>query len=88
MSKKIILIALSLFFLISFLGLKSNSNYSNKIAENCGSGIIFFSTKQLDKLNEFYINQTGCKMWLDQGACQIYKFGNMLFGFCKGNKVN
>lgn len=46
-------------------------------------GIIFFQTQQLEILNHFYINKVGCELWLDQGGCQIYKHGNMLFGFCQ-----
>jgi hypothetical protein len=46
-------------------------------------GIVFFKTKKLNELKEFYINKVGCKMWMDQGDCIILKSGNMLFGFCQ-----
>jgi len=43
-------------------------------------GIIFFKTQKLNELKEFYINQIGCALWLDQGDCIILKNGNMLLG--------
>lgn len=46
-------------------------------------GIIFFQTQNIEKLHDFYINEVGCTLWLDQGGCQIYQHGNMLFGFCQ-----
>ncbi|MCF8309539.1 MAG: hypothetical protein K9I68_11075 [Bacteroidales bacterium] len=45
-------------------------------------GIIFMRTQMPERLKDFYMKRVGADMWLDQGACQIYKFGNMLFGFC------
>ena len=53
-----------------------------------GGGIIFFSTQKLEQLKEFYIDRLGCEVWLDQGACVILKFGNMLFAFCKSQQMN
>lgn len=88
MLKKTILLSGSILFIYTFLSFPANPIERTKTSENSVSGIIFFSTKQLDQIHEFYINQVGCQLWLDQGACQIYKFGNMLFGFCKGNKKN
>lgn len=46
------------------------------------NGIIFFKTKNLDVLKKFYLEQIGCTIWLEQAECCIFKFGNMLFGFC------
>lgn len=48
--------------------------------EKIMNGIIFFKTQKLEELKEFYINQIGCNLWLDQGDCIILKSGNMLFG--------
>ncbi len=52
------------------------------------NGIVFFKTKMLDKLRQFYVDEIGCEMWLDQGDCQIFKHGNLLFGFCDREEVN
>ena len=46
-------------------------------------GIVFFQTKILPELKDFYVNKLGCELWLDQGGCNIFKHGNMLFGFCQ-----
>lgn len=46
-------------------------------------GIIFFQTKQLDLIADFYLNKVGCQLWLERAECKIFQFGNMLFGFCQ-----
>jgi hypothetical protein len=46
------------------------------------NGIIFNKTKMLKELTEFYIHEIGCEIWLEQEDCKVFKFGNMLFGFC------
>lgn len=45
------------------------------------SGIVFFATQVLDKLREFYLGIIGCALWLEQEEVEIFKHGNMLFGF-------
>ena len=52
------------------------------------SGIIFFKTRKLEELKAFYMKQIGCQLWMDQGNCLIFKFGNMLFGFCQRDKAD
>jgi hypothetical protein len=52
------------------------------------SGIIFFKTQKLQELKVFYQEQVGCQLWMDQGDCLIFKFGNMLFGFCQRDKAD
>ena len=52
-----------------------------------GSGIVFFSTARLEELKDFYINQIGCQLWIDQGSCAILRYGNLLIGFCSGKKI-
>ena len=52
-----------------------------------GGGIVFFSTTCLEKLKEFYIDQIGCDLWIDQGSCAILRYGNLLVGFCSGEKA-
>ncbi|MCB2195445.1 MAG: VOC family protein [Bacteroidetes bacterium] len=59
-----------------------------KVEKQQTGGIIFFQTKKIDELADFYINQVGCKLWLDQGGCQIFQFENMLFGFCQRDQVD
>jgi len=60
---------------------------TNTASISRGGGIIFFSTQKLDRLKEFYINRLGSEVWLDQGACVILKFGNMLFAFCESQQM-
>jgi len=46
------------------------------------SGIIFFKSKDVEKVKNFYINKIGMDLWLEQGGCSILKHGNLLLGFC------
>lgn len=56
----------------------------NRMTNTSGiSGIVFFKTKMLKDLQEFYVKRVGATLWMDQGGCIILKFGNMLFGFCQ-----
>ena len=47
------------------------------------SGIVFFGTNKLDELKNFYINEVGCDIWLEQADCIIFRHGNFLLGFCR-----
>jgi len=58
-----------------------------KIDKQQTGGIIFFQTKIQAELSEFYTKKVGCKLWLDQGGCKIFQFGNMLFGLCQREKA-
>jgi len=49
-------------------------------------GITFIRTAMMDTLKDFYINEVGCEMWLEQGGCFILKHGNQLFGFCEAQE--
>ncbi len=49
-------------------------------------GIVFYQTTNLKRLHKFYTEKVGAVLWLDQGGCRIYRFGNMLFGFCQRDK--
>ncbi len=76
-----------------FLGISCTSNNSKtqktmKQQTEKKGGIVFYATKQLDSVADFYMNEVGCELWLDQGACKILKHGNMLFGFCKSDHVD
>ena len=52
------------------------------------SGIVFLGTQKLLDLKEFYLDQVGCELWLDQRDCLIFKHGNFLFGFCERDHVD
>ncbi|MEA2096933.1 MAG: VOC family protein [Candidatus Cloacimonadota bacterium] len=52
------------------------------------NGIIFFKTKKLHELKKFYLEEIGCEIWLEQADCSIFKFGNMLFGFCNREVID
>lgn len=52
------------------------------------SGIVFLSTTKLDEIKDFYMQEVGCQLWLDQGSCLIFRYGNLLLGFCKGSKAD
>jgi len=67
-------------FLLGFVAVLGCSN-NNTMKEK--GGIVFYKTNDLKSLSEFYIDTVGCELWLDQGGCQIFKFGNMLVGFCQ-----
>lgn len=70
-------------------GAKENNMTGNSMKnENGISGIVFFKTKKLKELQEFYIKRVGAALWMDQGGCIILKFGNMLFGFCQRDSAD
>ncbi|MBN2432581.1 MAG: VOC family protein [Acidobacteria bacterium] len=50
-------------------------------------GIIFFRTQKLPELREYYGERLGCTVWLDQQDCVIFRYANMLFGFCQRDDV-
>jgi hypothetical protein len=58
-----------------------------KTGEGKGSGIVFFSTARLEEIKDFYIKRIGCQLWIDQGSCAILRYGNLLIGFCSGEKT-
>lgn len=51
------------------------------------AGIVFFATRELDILDDFYRRVIGCTLWLDQGGCRIYQHGNFLLGFCQRDRI-
>ena len=46
-------------------------------------GIVFFKTKMLNQIAEFYTKEVGMTIWLTQANCIILRFENMLVGFCQ-----
>ena len=47
------------------------------------AGIVFLKTNKLEEIVDFYTNEIGAKIWVDQGDCVILKHGNFIFGFCE-----
>jgi len=52
------------------------------------SGIIFFRTVDLARINSFYQDRLGMRLWLDQGGCRIFQNGNLLLGFCQRDEAD
>ena len=51
-------------------------------------GIVFFRTERRDQIVDFYCNQIGMEVWLEQEAgCTILQHENILVGFCDGDKA-
>ena len=46
-------------------------------------GIIFFKTRSLEEIVQFYTRRIGMEVWLEQSGCTILRFGKMLLGFCQ-----
>jgi len=91
--KKYILLVLPLFFLLFLDSFKISPNkplqaMSTQNDSLKNGGIVFFSTTMLESLSDFYTRQVGCSLWLDQGACKIFRHGNMLFGFCRADEAD
>lgn len=68
---------------VSFHGKSLRADKSEK-----GSGVIFFTSEELEEIKDFYISEVGCDLWLDQGACLIFRYGNLLLGFCRGEQAD
>lgn len=49
------------------------------------SGIVFFGSEQHESIASFYTDQVGADVWLDQSACTILQYDNLLFGFCQAD---
>ncbi|TFG98597.1 VOC family protein [Candidatus Thorarchaeota archaeon] len=47
------------------------------------AGIIFFRTTMLQDIVNFYVNEIGLHIWLEQAECVILNHGNLLLGFCE-----
>lgn len=55
----------------------------HKGMENGMAGIIFFKTQMLKQITDFYVNEVGCTLWMDQADCRILRHGTLLLGFCQ-----
>ena len=50
------------------------------------SGILFLRTEMREELVEFYTEDVGADVWLEQDAgCTVLQYDNFLFGFCDGD---
>ena len=52
------------------------------------AGIVFFKTKDLDSIRDFYISRIGMKVWIDQNDCVILQHENLLLGFCDRDGID
>jgi len=46
------------------------------------AGIVFYRTTMLGEIVDFYVNEIGMHIWLEQEDCTILSHGNLLLGFC------
>ncbi len=51
------------------------------------SGIVFLKTADYERIKSFYIDEIGMEIWQKQAECIILKHGNLLVGFCEGEKA-
>ena len=51
------------------------------------AGIVFFRTRDLEGIREFYQDRIGMKVWLEQTDCIILEHGNLLLGFCQRDEA-
>lgn len=52
------------------------------------SGIIFFKTKSLENITNFYVQQLDHKFWLKQINCNILQSDQLLIGFLESEQVD
>lgn len=57
-------------------------------ASQRAGGIVFLKTKDLNTIKGFYQDKIGCDTWLDQDGCIIFRYGNLLIGFCQGEEID
>jgi predicted lactoylglutathione lyase len=62
--------------------MKGNASAGPKEA----GGIVFFKTGDLKNIQSFYQDEIGCEVWLDQGGCLIFRYDNLLIGFCQAEQ--
>ncbi len=52
------------------------------------SGILFNRSRDVEGTVEFYTQNIGASVWLDQKQCIILQHGNLLFSFCRSEKID
>ncbi|WP_435332609.1 VOC family protein [Haloarchaeobius sp. TZWWS8] len=50
------------------------------------SGIVFFGSEDYESIARFYRDEVGASVWLEQPACTILQYDNLLFGFCEAER--
>ncbi|UVE52197.1 VOC family protein (plasmid) [Haloferax larsenii] len=51
------------------------------------SGIVFFKTRNRDKVSQWYQENIDADVWLEQTGCTILNSGEFRFGFCDGEET-
>ena len=51
------------------------------------SGIVFFGCEDYESTAAFYVEEVGAEVWLEQSACTILRYDNLLFGFCASDET-
>ncbi|WP_435349466.1 VOC family protein [Haloarchaeobius sp. HRN-SO-5] len=51
------------------------------------SGIVFFGSEDYQASASFYTDEVGASVWLEQSACTICRYDNLLFGFCDAEET-
>lgn len=49
------------------------------------TGIVFFGSTDYQSIASFYVEEVGAGVWLEQSACTILAYDNLLFGFCESD---
>ena len=52
------------------------------------SGIVFLGTRRLDELKDFYLQRVGCRLWLEQADCALFRHDNLILGFCQRGEAD
>ncbi|MFD1645305.1 VOC family protein [Haloarchaeobius litoreus] len=51
------------------------------------SGLVFFGSESYEATAAFYVEEVGADVWLEQSACTILRYDNLLFGFCDADET-
>jgi hypothetical protein len=51
------------------------------------SGLVFFGSESYGETASFYVEEVGASVWLEQSACTILQYDNLLFGFCEADET-
>jgi hypothetical protein len=48
---------------------------------------VFFGSADYKETAAFYVEAVGADVWLEQSACTVCRYDNMLFGFCDAEET-